>query len=177
MINQGYPFSKVGYREFNQNCYLKLHKFKFKNKFGQVYNTVVEEYCNKIYIIKFHLAIHKSHPNKYKYIVNNRDPFRVIRTSFDIALKILEDSPTASFGFIGCQSEKKPNEKNQVNTQRFRIYKYITSNYFGYLGFTHSTSKEHSAYLLINNFHKDVAKFNSEAIDIFKNIYPTLDGL
>jgi len=180
MIDSGYSYYKIGVKKINRDGHLNEHKYKFKNRKGHVYIIQVDEYLHDIFFVKFYLGIHKTHPNKYKYLTKTNDAFRVIRTSINTLLELKDKNSNASFGFMGSPSVNKKGdgkEESLINTQRFRIYEYVTNNYFGNLSFTHSLDKNYSCYLLINNCNPDVKEYIARITEMFKSIYPSLDAL
>src|SRR5690606_29310101 len=112
------------------NLPYKTTTFSFKGH--ERYIAIVEEYDHKIFVVKFFLKNHSSSKNKYNFVTNkgSASASKVIRTVINIILEVIKGNELASIGFLG--SEKFSNKNNikegKSNTQRFRIYKYITNN-------------------------------------------------
>jgi hypothetical protein len=171
----------VGVKKIEKDGHLKEHLYKFtSNKTGIVYHIQLDEYNHKIYFVKFYKGQHKTHPNKFRYILNTHDAYKIIRTSINVLLEILEKSPDSSFGFMGAASVNKVKkggnkiEETLFNTQRFRIYEYITKNYFGHLSFTHSFEKNYSCYILINNTNNNKEEYINSVGIMLNELYPSL---
>lgn len=171
MFDQGYSFQKLAINKIRRDCHLCEHIYKFKNRYGNVYTVKVDEYCHTLFIIKFFLGIHKTHPHRFSYRLNTFDAPRIIRTSVDILLEILDKTPDASFGFIGSPDLENGDIGSYIKTQRYRIYKFVSANYFGLDSFTHASNENKSSYLLINNKSGDALSYHSKVTDMFKNLY------
>lgn len=176
MIDTGYHFYKVGTNRINRDCHLIEHIYNFKNKNGSIYSIQVDEYCHKIFFIKFFLRNQKTHPNKFSNILNTHDAFRVIRTSVNVLLHIREKQPDASFGFLGSPTIKGDKHEGINNTKRYRVYEYITTGYFGHLNYTHSVIPEKSCYILVSSHCEDREAYLENVSQMMKRLYPEFNN-
>lgn len=89
---------------------------------------------------------------------------------------ILQDYPTASFGFIGARSIDRISQTFEPyqKTQRYRIYTQLIVAKIGQQTFEHIAYEEVSGYLLINRKAGDI----NDAETLIKNIvYQTYEDL
>src|SRR5690606_8146966 len=89
---------------------------------------------------------------KYSKIINKGDVGNILITCAKAIPLILQQHPTASFGFVGARTLDKASGKVESynNNQRFTIYSYIVAQKFGKITFEHMEYPEISGYLLIN---------------------------
>lgn len=89
---------------------------------------------------------------------------------------ILQDYPTASFGFIGARSVDHVSKTFEPyhNTQRYRIYTQLILSKVGQETFEHIAYEEVSGYLLINRKVGSIR--NSESL-IRNIVYQTYEDL
>jgi hypothetical protein len=170
MIHSGYSFNFIHTKAIKEKYHLREHKYAFKTRLNKRYIVNVEEYQHKLFVIKFYLKSHEHSKNKYNLLANNGDAFRILSTCVNIILHTLAKTPTASFGFIGEHSIGE--EKN--NTQRFRIYKRVTENYFPADKFEHALNVENSSYLILNKKNK-TENLKEKAQVMFNQIYLGLE--
>jgi hypothetical protein len=141
----------------------------------RLYMCLVELYNENIYVIKYHATQHKSSPNKYRIILNDEKPTRIMRTCINIMLDIYRSVPDASFGFIASHSlDKKGVEEEVRNNQRFRIYQQLMINTMDPEVFIHRRNKKYSAYLLINKNRAPKLRI-TQVERRFAEIYPNLE--
>ncbi|RZK34320.1 MAG: hypothetical protein EOO61_13785 [Hymenobacter sp.] len=134
------------------------------------YNLEVHQYEDSIYILKFYLAAHAQHPNRYNILTNVgfRDARRILDTCFHVMADILKRDPLASGGFIGAPkplkvrpdkhkpfrqqglSISKRKLEKEAENQRYRVYTRLATNYFSPDNWDHYDYSEKSVYLLVN---------------------------
>lgn len=175
MFESGYVYHLLDRKEGPDEYIVCYWKYNFSTP-RRRYVALVEQYKNNIYTVKYYAAEHTKSRTKYNHLFNDEYPPKIIRTCLDIMLHFYHLNPLASFGFIGSHStNKKGKAESKSNTQRFKIYKTVMSNFFGKQIFAHSMNKKYSAYLLINKKNGPVRKFKSEAESMFSKIYADLN--
>lgn len=126
--------------------------YHFKSPFShQRYIVRVEQYPHDFYGVKFYLKADTQNPHKYNRLTGLNEPRPVINTCIDILLKISDENPRASFGFIGSNLL----EEGMAETKRFRVYRRILTTYFSEREFYHYQMTEQSAYALIRRKELD----------------------
>lgn len=139
--------SSLLHREIVEDGTLKSKDlYSFKTRLNRKYFIEIDRYVDNVYIAKFYLRIHKDKKNKYQIIVNDGDGFRILSTCIKLAHEISSEDSLASFGFIGENREGE--EKN--NTQRYRVYKLLSTKYFNPLKYDHIKDEVNSIYFLLN---------------------------
>ncbi|MGN6266433.1 MAG: hypothetical protein ACTHM5_12200 [Ginsengibacter sp.] len=179
MFGSGYPFHQIDKKKGVVPYHLYTWKFNF-NTNRRRYIVEVELYELNIYIIKYFAACHIKSKNKYRLILNDEKPAKIIRTCIDIMLHFYKNDPLASFGFIGSDSSNKKKKNKTIkespsNTQRFRIYSTLMSGFFGKQTFSHAKSKKYSAYLMINRKCKGIRQFKRKAELMFEDVYVNIN--
>lgn len=114
--------------------------------------VVVEEYPHHIFILKFYLKEHKSHPDKYSILTDLHEASWVLGTCLRIAVAIIRKNPLASLGFIGAPTLEEiknivPSDKTP--TKRFNIYTKLVARLFSPNDFLHVEDAPNSAYACI----------------------------
>jgi hypothetical protein len=102
MFDKGYKFNLIDKKSVVNSDLLTTYYYNFRGK--RRYIVLVEEYINKVFIVKFYPCAYHDSPNKYNVLVKDYDAARVIKTSIDIMLFLFENNPQASFGFIAANS-------------------------------------------------------------------------
>ncbi|MEM6831968.1 MAG: hypothetical protein AAF551_15765 [Bacteroidota bacterium] len=143
-----------------------IELYSFNGKSSR-YLVEVEAWEMDVYVLKFYSKKHKNSKHKFSLLSDDFDAQGVIGTVIRIAVKILEKNRNASFGFIG--SPRK--EENQGNTQRFRVYRQIMKNFFGYDTWEHFESEKSSSYLMLNNCHENPQDKAVDIVTMFSEIY------
>ncbi len=92
---------------------------------------------------------------------------------------LLEQYPTASFGFGGARSVDKNNKtvESHISNQRFRVYSKIASELFGDVTFTKFEYPQISSYLMVNNKCPNVAISERAITEMFRDTYPVLSDI
>jgi len=175
MFDTGYPFNQINRKDGVNDGHICTWFFNFNTE-QRRYIVEVELYDLNIYVLKYYADCHSRSKNKYRFILNEGKASKIIRTCIDIMLHFYNLNPLASFGFVGINSHGKIKKGKKVkesitNTQRFRIYKRVMSNFFGKETFSHSRTSKYSAYLMINRKCKGIRAFKAEAQKMFSKIY------
>ena len=114
--------------------------------------VVVEEYHHHIFIIKFFLKAHKSHPQKYSLLTGLQEAPKVLGTCLKITVTIIKKNPLASLCFIGAPTlEEAERAKNHIKapTKRFNMYTKVVARLFSPNDFLHVEDANNSAYAII----------------------------
>lgn len=148
-----YSFKFFHREKINDGTLISRDTYRFKTRYDRVYFVEIETYVDNVYIAKFYLRIHKNLKNKYKFVINDGDGFRILSTCIQIAKKINDDDNIASFGFIGesCIGE------STIKTKRYRIYSMIAAKYFSPNKYNHIRDEETSIYFLLNKLNEKVS--------------------
>lgn len=147
MLENAYPFTFIQRCKKGDTGLLFCSLYTFKSTKSKLrYIVMIEEYEYKIYAVKFYLKSNSNSEKKYSLLTNTNEPRRIIYTCINIMISIYEKDKSASFGFIGANSEGE----NVCCTKRYRIYSRLIATYFSDKYFVHKENKEKSAYMLIN---------------------------
>jgi len=108
--------------------------------------------------------------------VNKGDVSNLLITCANVVPLLLKDYPKASFVFSGARSIDTQNSsiENYENTQRFRIYRYLTALKFGTETFAHFEYRNISAYLLFNKKSGDMRQRERQIVEILCETYENL---
>ena len=179
MFDSGYPFNLIDRKDGGTINLVSTWKYNFQTETRR-YIAEVEQYKLNIYIVKFYADCHSRSKNKYRLILNDAKPARIIRTCINIMLHFYEENPLASFGFIGTNSSNKKKHNKKIkesisNTQRFRIYTRLMSAFFGKKTFSPSQNRKYSAYLMINRKCGGIREFKDKAQRMFSREYVDLN--
>jgi len=161
------------------------HKFTFIYKFyssvTRYYYIIRAEYhAENVFAIKFYCKKDKRSEFKYSKIVNKGDAGNILISCAKVIPLLLQDSPSASFGFIGARTLDRVSGKveSHINNQRFRVYKNVVAQKIGSLTFEHIEYPEVSGYLLLNRFSGDNLLAHENAIKaMFATTYAHLPDL
>ena len=133
------------------------HRFTYIYKFYSpvtryIYILRAEYHIENVFAIKFYCKKDKGNEYKYSKIINKGDIGNILITCAKVIPLLLQEFPTASFGFIGARTLDKTSRKveSYINNQRFRVYKNVIAKKFGSITFEHIEYSEVSGYLLIN---------------------------
>jgi hypothetical protein len=173
MFDSGYKFALVSKTTISKTLFLRQRIYSFRSLFRR-YHAIVEEYEHSVFIVKFFPVSHKLSDKKYNVIFNDYDAPRVIRTCIDIMLSIASENALSSFGFIGANTISDDFYENEINTQRFRIYRHIMLNFFKEDSFSHLEESSISAYLMVNKKNKNFVELTPKIVEMFQKIYPDL---
>ena len=146
------------------------HKFTVIYKFFSpvtkyFYILNAEYHDGDVFAIKFYCKKDRGSEFKFSKIVNKGDLGNILITCAKAVPILLEQYPTASFGFIGSRTvdiNKKVEDFN--SNQRFRTYKYIIKEKFGTQTFEHVVYPQISGYLLLNRSSSENLQLKERAI-------------
>lgn len=139
----------------NDGTLISRDTYRFKTRFNRVYFIDVECFEQNLYVAKFYLRIHKNLENKYRLLINDGDGYRILSTCVSLAVLINKRNPKASFGFIG---ERRLDERDFINTQRYRIYSMLCRRYFSPKKYNHENNDNASVYFVLNKAEKSINK-------------------
>lgn len=122
----------------------------------------MEEYENNMFAVKFYVKNHADSKHKYNLLTEEYDARRIIYTCVEIAKKIQENNPFASFGFVGSPTKKELKTTKLKCTKRFRVYNYFATFFFNPENFDHSYDENKSVYIILN---KEAVKKDSKILD------------
>lgn len=134
--------------ETDRNVTEGLYRFKAP-KSKEVYLIRVEYHPNNFYVVKFHLKKHQFDPNKYNRLTHNGEATRIIHTCIKLMLQIASRDSRSSFAFIGSNTIDKGCIESEVETKRFKTYRYVMISYFSDVLFEHKTIPEKSTYIML----------------------------
>lgn len=111
--------------------------------------------------------------------MNKGDLGNILITCAKVVPLLLEQYPTASFGFGAARSVDENNRlvENYQANQRFAIYREIAIMNFGGGVFTHYEFPQISCYLLINNKCGDVESKKNDVVHMFSLTYQALPDI
>lgn len=86
---------------------------------------------------------------------------------------LLDNFPSASFGFIGSRTIDISSDKveNYKNNQRFRLYTYHLPQLFGNKTFMHISFRTASSYALINRENLDIEAYKEKVKSMIITTY------
>jgi len=141
-----YSFRLVNKNKFTSSNKVRDYIYTFTNKHGYKYYANCIEYNIGVFAVKFHLAIHRKHPDRYKKIINQGDAIPVLKTIVGIMLDVLKQNELASFAFVGM-----PRHNEEIkSTTRYCVYREFCKKYFNPNSFDHFYDEEKSFYTLLN---------------------------
>jgi len=87
-------------------------------------------------------------------MTNDFDAFRILSTCLNILYHVKQEyDDKASFGFLGARKET---DRNDSNTQRFRIYSQLGKRYFSPQKYIHVENVDNSSYLILDrSYHSE----------------------
>lgn len=143
----------------------KDHVYVFFSHNRLKYIVNIHEFKFGISAVKFNLARHSNHKNRYKYLSNQKDRIKILKTVVAIMVSYTKEyDNSASFAFIGSPISGE----KAANTKRFRIYKYLSSRYFSPDNYEHKSDIEKSFYAILNK-KKNINKLHSDLIHCIEN--------
>jgi hypothetical protein len=125
---------------------LKEHRFEFLGKGDVAYWVTLEEFPYQLFGVKFCLKNDRKSKKRFQVLTGYNDTSRIVATCFAIMLSILSKFGSASFGFVGMNSDGE----SLVNSKRFRVYKKAMQNTFSPILFEHKEYLQQSGYLILN---------------------------
>lgn len=152
-----------------------IYKF-YSTKTKLIYILSADYHTHDVFGIKFYCKKDKTSDFKYSKIVNRGDVGNILVTCTKIIPILLEQYPTASFGFAASRSVDNKNklvEQYQMN-QRFKTYTKVAARKIGSMTFTHFEYPQISSYLLVNNNHGNVSAVERLMVNMFVKTYETL---
>lgn len=156
-----YPFTKKDFKKRDGYWY-DLYTFKGAN--NHCYFIEVEHRDHGLKVVKFYLKQHRLSKNRYFLVLKNTYSgnqtgaahfIKVLNTLLKLSEQYYQANETVSFGFMGAPKMKEKecteNKDGTFNaTQRFRIYRTLSLNYFSEERFDHIEFKSSSCYLIRN---------------------------
>lgn len=169
------PFSKTGLpHSFNclerkkittQGSFICDHVYVFHSASNLKYIVNIHQYKFGICAVKFNLKRHSKQPNKYKFLANQPDKIKILKTIVAIMVEFTEKvDVTASFAFIGMSSQDEAME----STKRFRVYKALSQRYFKIENYEHAEDPKKSLYMILNK-KKNTSKLYTELVSCIEN--------
>lgn len=137
----------------DESAHLFTLIFKFNSPVTKYHYIVRAEYHEEdFFALKFYCKKDRRSDYKYSKIVNKGDVFNILITCLKAVPFILQDYPTASFGFVGARSIDKASKRFEPysNTQRYKVYSQLVKTKVGQVTFKHIKYDDISGYLLIN---------------------------
>ena len=154
--------------------------FKFHSPITKYSYILSADYHKEdVFGVKFYAQKDKRSDFKYNKIINKGDLGNILVTCAKIIPILLQNYPTASFGFIGSRTVDESSKKAEAysNNQRFKIYRYIVSTKFGNQTFEHFEYEMISGYLLVNKSNKEIEEKERAIVEMFTRTYNTLPDL
>jgi hypothetical protein len=178
---QGYELNFIQKKRCRDNS---AHLFTIIYKFyspitGLIYIVNAEYHLEDIFSIKFYPKQYRHSDFKYNRITNKGDLGNILVTCAKLIPILLQEYPTASFGFISSRTVDKNSKKTEplyIN-QRFKVYRYFASIKFGTKTFEHFEYPKISGYLLINKFNTPIDKKERAITKMFLTTYTALPDL
>lgn len=141
----------------DESSHLHTHIFKFFSPKTKYHYIVRAEYhVEEVFAIKFYCKKDKRSDIKYSKIVNKGDLGNIVISCLKVIPILLQEYPTASFGFIGARSYDSSGDLVEPisKTQRFTIWSDVVKKKIGQVTFSHFEFPEASGYLLLNRRSK-----------------------
>lgn len=148
--------------------------FKFFSPITRYFYILHADYHRAdVFAIKFYCKKDRHSEYKYSKAVNKGDVGNVLITCLKVIALLLQEYPTASFGFIGSRALDPVSRKleSYINNQRFRTYAYIIARKVGTRTFAHRTYEHVSAYILLNRNGADLVAKEAAIVEMFKSTY------
>lgn len=176
MFDRFYSFVNIGKTPFNPyvdepgfEC--TLH-YKFRTE-HTTYLVEIRRYVNSLYIVEFYLRTDKNNKkySKYGKLTDEGRAPQIVRTCFNIMLKILKSDQKANFAFIGSPTFHNDEQVESIETtRRFKIYRYVSINLLGEASFEQFGDTKTSCYLIANNL-VDKLQIKKQASNILKSLF------
>lgn len=139
----------------DKSAHLHTHIFKFFSPKTKYHYIVRAEYHQEdVFAVKFYCKKDRRSDYKYSKIVNKGDLGNIVISCLKVIPILLQEYPTASFGFIGARSyDIAGNLIEPVSqTQRYTIWSDVVKKKIGNVTFAHFKFPEASGYLLLNRW-------------------------
>ena len=175
----GYPLgfiTKQPCKDETEHLFTLIYKF-YSPETSYIYIVRAEYHAEDVFVIKFYCKKHRSSEFKYSTIINKGDLGNILITVAKVIPLLLNEFPTASFGFIGARTvdKKSKSVESFEENQRFVVYKEIVKAKFGNQTFLHLEYPLISAYLLLNRIGTSELKSKEEQIkNMFIRTYPNI---
>jgi hypothetical protein len=171
----GYDLKLVQTKPCNDgSAHLFSSIYKFYSPVTKLIYILTAEYHREdVFAIKFYAKKHRASDYKYSRIINKGDCGNILITCAKAVPMLLQDFPTASFGFIGSRTvdiRSKRVEHIEEN-QRFLCYRYIVQKKFGDQTFVHYEYPAISGYLLLNRACDDIEEKEQRIGLMFSETY------
>lgn len=174
----GYPLQFIQRqlcRDASDHLFTLIYKFKSPVT-RYAYILRAEYHSEDVFALKFYAQKDSKSEYKYAHILNKGDIFNILITCLRSVQVILNDYPTASFGFIGARTIDPISNRAEdfENTQRFRVYSQIVMSTIGDDTFAHFTYESVSGYLLVNRNAGDFDNKEQLITQMFIRTYENL---
>lgn len=169
---------KEGCRD--ETAHLFSYVYKFHSPItGYHYILRADYHEEDVFAIKFYCKKDKRSTYKYSKIVNKGDLGNILITCAKAVPLLLQQFPTASFGFMGARTLDKASGKveSYAHTQRFRVYSNIVALKFGKVTFEHIEYPEVSGYILINRQSGNIIAKEAAIKSMFVATYNNLPDI
>lgn len=152
MFTNSFPYRYINHHPSKANGIPTIcHNYSFKGKNNKRYIVIAEQFNYEVYAVKFYLQEHKYCEHKFSRLSKQNECTRVLATVGAIMREIHNKYPYASFAFVGSPLEGEA----QKNTKRFKLYSKVVANFVSPISFEHKTSRNHSAYLMLNRNNQE----------------------
>ena len=136
-------------KSYNSPRIIDLWRFK-SAKTNRVYIVELEHFAQNLQAIKFYPKDFRHSPHKYELLTNDYEPRKIVFSCFEIMRRILEKDKTVSFAFVAA-SDIEESKKARGYNRRFRLYRALVTQYFGYDTFAQIHDSNNRVYLMLNN--------------------------
>jgi hypothetical protein len=177
----GYPLEFIQRRicrDASAHLFTLIYKFRSPvTHYAYILHADYHE--ENVFALKFYAQKDKRDDHKYSRITNKGDVFNILITCLRVVPVILQEYPSASFGFIGSRTIDRQSRtvENYQNNQRFRVYNGVVAGTIGEQTFAHYSYEEVSGYLLINRATPDIDAKEQLIIRMFSDTYNDLPNI
>jgi hypothetical protein len=155
----------------DSSAHIDSHIFKFFSIVTKYHYIIRAEYHEQdVFAVKFYCKKDRKSDYKYSRIINKGDVGNIVISCLNVVPILLQNYPTASFGFIGARTydPKKKVFEPLENTQRFKVWSYVVERKIGINTFKHLTFPQASGYLLLNRNSPEV---ETQKEDLIKGMF------
>lgn len=148
--------------------------YKFFSPVTKYHYVIRAEYhVEDVFSIKFYCKKDRKSETKYSKIINKGDLGNIFTTCINLIPELLNQYPEVSFAILGARSYDSLSQKveHPINTQRFRIYRYIATQKFGHITFAHFEYVDISGYMLVNRSSGDILRRERAIAEMFARTY------
>ena len=169
---------KMPCKDASAHLYTLIYKF-YSPVTKYVYILNADYHLENVFAIKFYCKKDKNSDLKYSKIINKGDVGNILSTCVKVIPLLLQQYPTASFGFVGSITidENSHKVESYKNNQRFRIYKHLMYLKFDNLIFEHFSYESASGYLLINKKNDNIVEKEKLITKMFVATYNNLTDI